>query len=161
MARRSSKPPGGSAFDAGLRHLARRAHSRSELNRKLRRRGYDEDDVEKGLDRLAEMGYLDDAAFAVGHVRRRSPSLGPAALAAELAARGVDRRLTGVALGSLSDADQLAAAVRLVQRQGVRKPPASYQELLDSAGTKLLRRGFSLGIAREACRAVWLGTSAN
>lgn len=161
MPRRSSKPPAGSAFHAGLRHLARRAHSRSELHRKLRRRGYGEDEVEQGLDRLAELGYLDDAAFAEGHVRRRSPSLGPLALAAELAARGVDRGLTRLALDGLSDADQLAAAVRLVQRQGARKPPASYQELLAAAGSKLLRRGFSLGIAREACRVVWLGTSGN
>ncbi len=161
MPRRSSRPPSGSAFDAGLRYLARRAHSRSELDRKLRRRGYGEDDVEEGLTRLAELGYLDDASFAAGHVRRRSASLGPLALAAELVARGVDRRVTSQAVAGLSHADQLAAAVRLVQRQAGRQGPASYQKLLDSAGSKLLRRGFSPGIAREACRAVWLGTPGN
>jgi regulatory protein len=159
--RRSSRPPGGSALDAGLRYLAGRAHSRSELRRKLARRGHVDEDIDGALARLDELGYLDDAAFAAGHVRRRSTSLGPLALAAELAARGVDRRLTSQAVAGLSHSDQLTAAVRLVQRQAARKPPASYQELLDSTGSKLLRRGFSPGIAREACRAVWLGPSGN
>ena len=52
------------------------------------------------------------------------------------------------------------AAVRyLAARAAGRKRPAGYKELLDSAGPKLLRRGFSPGIAREACRLVWFGTS--
>jgi regulatory protein len=167
--RRSSRPPqvpaGGarpgrtSAFDAGLRYLARRAHSRAELWRKLLRRGYEESDVEGALVRLGELGYLDDVAFAAGHVRRRSASLGPLALRAELAARGVQRDVANEAIAGLSPAAQLAAAIRLLYRQVGRKAPASYKELLDSAGTKLLRRGFAPPIAREACRAVWHGTS--
>jgi regulatory protein len=159
--RRSSSPPAVPALDAGLRLLAVRSHSRHELRRKLGRRGYAEEDVEGAVARLDELGYVDDAAFAAGHVRRRSASLGPLALAAELAARGVDRRLTSQAVAGLTHSDQVTAAVRLVQRQAARKRPASYQELLDSAGSKLLRRGFSPGIAREACRAVWLGIPGN
>jgi len=108
--------------------------------------------------RLAELGYLDDAGFAAGHVRRRSASLGPLALSAELAARGVDREIARAAVANLSQEDQLAAAVRLVARQAGRTPSAGYKELLDSAGARLLRRGFSPAIAREACRVVWRGT---
>jgi SOS response regulatory protein OraA/RecX len=108
--------------------------------------------------RLVDLGYLDDAGFAEGHVRRRSARLGPLALSAELAARGVDRDVARQAVGSLGREAQLAAAVRLVARQAGRMSPAGYKELLDSAGTRLLRRGFSAAIAREACRAVWLGT---
>ena len=108
--------------------------------------------------RLADLGYLDDTAFASGHVRRRAATLGPLALSAELAARGVDREVARTAVAGLSHEDLLAAATRLVARQSGRKAPAGYKELLDSAGTKLLRRGFSLAIAREACQAVWRGT---
>jgi SOS response regulatory protein OraA/RecX len=109
--------------------------------------------------RLADLGYLDDATFAAGHVRRRSASLGPLALSAELAARGVAREVARQAVAGLGSRAQLAAAVRLVTRQAGRKLPASYKELLDLAGTKLLRRGFSASIAREACWAVWRGTA--
>ena len=111
------------------------------------------------MGRLAELGYLDDAGFADGYVRRRSARLGPLALSAELAARGVDRDLARQAVSGLSPEAQLASATRLAAREAARKRPAGYKELLDSAGAKLLRRGFSPGIAREACRAVWRGTA--
>jgi len=156
--RRTSKPPTGSAYEAAVRYLAGRAHSRAELWRKLVRRGHEEADVEAALARLADLGYLDDAGFAAGHVRRRSVSLGPLALSAELAARGVDREVARQALSGLSQEAQLAAATRLAEREAGRKRPAGYKELLDSAGPKLLRRGFSSSIAREACRLVWFGT---
>ena len=155
----AGRPPG-SAYEAAARYLAGRAHSRVELEGKLRRRGHDEEDVEAAVARLADLGYLDDAGFAESHVRRRSGTLGPLALSAELAARGVDREVAGRAMAGLSREAQLAAAMGLVARQAARKRPAGYKELLDSAGARLLRRGFSPGVAREACRAVWLGTVA-
>ena len=153
----SAGRPQASALDAGLRLLARRAHSRVELRRKLGRRGYDEGEIQAALVRLAELGYVDDAAFAAGHVRRRSSSLGPLALTAELAARGVDRQAAGRALAGFDRAAQVASATRLAERLYGRSRPAGYGELLDSVGAKLLRRGFSPGVAREACWAVWAG----
>ena len=141
-----------------MRLLARRAHSRAELRRKLGRRGYDEGEVEGVIVRLARQGYVDDAAFAAGHVRRRSASRGPLAIASELAARGVDRAAADAALQGLDRPSQLAAATHLAERMCGRRRPAGYRELLDSVGAKLVRRGFSVGVAREACRAVWTGT---
>lgn len=138
-----------------MRLLARRAHSRAEVRRKLGRRGYGDDEVDSVITRLAELGYVDDAAFAAGHVRRRSESRGPLALAAELAARGVDRRAAGAALDGFDQDAQLAAATRLAARLGGGRRPQGYRELLDTVGAKLLRRGFSTAVAREACRAVW------
>jgi regulatory protein len=159
--RRSSsrKAAAGSAYDAGVRLLARRAHSRAELRRKLGRRGYDEAEIDEVVRRLAQAGYLDDAAFAAGHVRRRSESRGPLALAAELAARGVDRRLSDDALRGFDRQAQLAAATRLAARLAGHGRQAGYRELLNSVGPRLLRRGFGQAIAREACRAVWSGTA--
>jgi regulatory protein len=142
-----------------VRLLARRAHSRAELRRKLARRGYEEDEVVAAMRRLGELGYLDDAAFADGHVRRRSAARGPLALSAELAARGVDRRVADASLAAFDSQAQLAAATRLAARLAGRNRSASYLELLGRVGTKLLRRGFSQTVAREACRAIWAGTA--
>jgi regulatory protein len=154
--RRTSRPqPQVPALDAGFRLLARRAHSRVELRRKLARRGYDEDEIAGTLARLSELGYVNDAEFAARHVRRRSGSVGPLALSAELAARGVDRSAAGAALRAFDRGAQLAAATKLAERLCGRKAPAGYAELLDGVGVKLLRRGFSQSVAREACRAVW------
>src|SRR5437762_13870930 len=88
---RAAKPPAGPALDAGVRLLGRRAHSRVELRRKLGRRGYVVEEIASALARLVELGYVDDRSFADGYIRRRSGSLGPLALSAELAARGVAR----------------------------------------------------------------------
>jgi regulatory protein len=149
------------AYEVGIRLLTRRAHSRVELRRKLARRGYGEEDIGAALARLGELGYLDDAAFAAAHVRRRSATRGPLALSAELAARGVDRRVSGRILAGLDHGAQLSSATRLAERLCGRIRPAGYGELLDSVGAKLLRRGFSPGVAREACWAVWAGREAD
>ena len=145
-----------------------RAHSRLELRRKLVRRGYEADAVDGALVRLSDLGYLDDRSFAEGHVRRRSASLGPLALSAELAARGIDRQAADAALDGFDRPAQVAAATLLARRLAGHTPPgarraqfqgeAGYRELLGSVGAKLLRRGFSIGVAREACQAVWEGT---
>ena len=135
-----------------------RAHSRAELRRKLARRGYEEDAVDSAVKRLSDQGYLDDSRFAEGHVRRRSATLGPLALSAELAARGVDRCVADAALDGFDRPAQVAAATALARRLVGHRPPAGYRELLGSVGAKLLRRGFSIGVAREACQAVWEGT---
>jgi regulatory protein len=105
--------------------------------------------------RLVELGYLDDRAFAEGHVRRRSSALGPLALSAELAARGVDRRLADAALGGVDSEDQLASATLVAERLFGRKTFSGYREMLNSVGPKLLRRGFSPRTVRSACQAVW------
>lgn len=156
---KAGRPPVVGPVDAGLRLLGRRAHSQQELRRKLARRGYSEADVATALSRLAELGYLDDRSFAEGHVRRRSTALGPRALSAELAARGVGREEAEQALAGFGPEAQLGAATRLAERlYGARSWPG-YREMLNWVGPRLLRRGYAPGIVQAACRALWSGTS--
>src|SRR5438552_2641353 len=115
--------------------------------------------IDAAVARLVERRYLDDRLFAEGHVRRRSATRGPLALSAELAARGIDRSLADGAVQGFDPEAQLAAATRLVERLAGRKSFAGYRELLDSAGAKVLRRGFSPGTVRTAFRAVWERTT--
>jgi regulatory protein len=159
VARRSSSPPLGTAVDSGLRYLAGRSHSRVELRRKLGRKGFGEDEVEAALDRLTELGYLDDDAFARAVVRRRSTSRGRIAIIAELVAKGVSRPAADEAVADFDPAVQLKAATRLAERLYAEKPPPGYREMLDRIGSKLARRGYSTTIVRAACRAVWDRTS--
>lgn len=138
--------------------LARRSHSQAELRRKLGRRGYDQAEVEAALARLVERGLQSDRAFAEAHVRRRSLSLGPLALSAELKARGVDRGLADGAMAGFTSDQQLAAAIALAKRLCGKRQYANHRELLNAVGAKLMRRGFSMPIARSACDAAWDGT---
>ena len=124
------------------------------MRQKLARRGYEADEVASALARLTEMGYLDDAAFARGLVRLRSATRGSLAVAAELAAKGIDRQGTAAALAEVDADSQLASATLLAERMCPRGPDIGYREVLDRVGVKLLRRGFPSGIVRAACRAV-------
>src|SRR5258708_30968318 len=98
--------------------------------------------------RLAEMGYLDDAAFAQGLVRRRSAARGSLAVAAELTAKGIDRQGTADALAELDAESQLASATLLAERMCPRGAEIGYREMLDRVGVKLQRRGYTTHITR-------------
>jgi len=156
---RHSPQPTVTALDAALRLLARRAHSRVELLLKLTRRGYEGGPIRAALSRLQELGYIDDQAFARSFVRRRGSSRGPRALSAELAGRGVDRAEVDTAVAEFGESEQVAAATRIAERLYARKPTTGPREILDEIGTKLVRRGFSVVVARAACRAVLVGRS--
>ena len=158
MARRSSKPPAGSAYDAGLRLISLRDHSAAELRRKLKRRGYDDNAIESTRERLGERGYLNDQVFARLYAQRRARTHGRLAISAELAARGVDRETIEDALARLAPQSELQAVRRVAGRIAGRTTYASYQELLGSVGVKLLRRGFPMNLARQACADLWPGT---
>lgn len=157
MPRRSSKPPAGSAYDAGVRLLGGRAHSEWELRQKLLRRGYPPREVQAAEARLLEAGFLGDDAFVRAYVRSRSRYRGALAISAELAAKRVDRRLVDSALERLEPHVQWRAAHRAADRLAGNTQFASYEQLLKSVGVKLLRRGFPMDLARQACRAVWSG----
>ena len=154
---RSRAPQPAEAYDTVLRLLGRRDHSREELRRKLARRGHDQQAIEAALRRVTELGHVDDQAFARSYVGRRASVRGPRAIAAELAARGVDRSSSEAALANFGATEQLQAAIRLVERACVREPEMSYREMLNKVGSRLLRRGFQAQLVQAACRAVLAG----
>jgi regulatory protein len=89
-----------------LRLLTARARTRAELAGQLTKRGYP-DDVSAGvLDRLADVGLIDDEDFAEQWVRSRRVHAGKGkrALAAELRTKGVDDEVIADALADI-DAD--------------------------------------------------------
>ena len=122
-------------------------------------KGFAVEAVDTAMARLVELGYLNDSSFAKGLVQRRSVIRGPRALSAELAARGVDRAEADAAVAQFGAEAQLASATRLAERLYARKGGIGYRELLDTVGTKLLRRGFPAPVVREACRSVLAGAS--
>jgi regulatory protein len=70
--------------------LARREHSRLELERKLRARGYELEIIEATLVELTATGALKEARFTESYVRSRvARGKGPVRIRAELAERGV------------------------------------------------------------------------
>jgi regulatory protein len=129
-------------LDVALRLLSQRAHGEHELRCKLARRGCPVDQVDAAIRRVRELGYVDDAAFAQALVAHRAQARGPALIAAELTARGIDRKLAGRAVARL-ERDELAAAARRLAGDAARRD-------VRRAAARLRRLGYPTDVVREA-----------
>ena len=100
-----------------LRLLTVRARTRSELIEQLTKRGYEEDLSAKVLNRLTEVGLIDDEDFAEQWVRSRHANSGKGkrALAVELRKKGVDKEVIDAALADLDPAAERQRAEQLVR----------------------------------------------
>ena len=92
-------------LEAALRFLEARQRSAAEVRRRLLIHGYRQDLVEGAIDRLLELGMLDDAAFAQAWVesRDRARPRGERALRRELGLKGVDRAVVDDVLADRVD----------------------------------------------------------
>jgi regulatory protein len=99
-----------------LRLLTARARTRSELAAQLTKRGYPDDVGERVLDRLADVGLVDDRDFAEQWVRSRriQAGKGKRALASELRTKGIDDGLIADALADIDASAERTRAEQLV-----------------------------------------------
>jgi len=141
------------AYDKALKLIARRDHFRAELVEKLRRKGFDHEEIGGAMERLEGLDLLDDEALAGRFVEFRSVDRGwgPWRLAAELKKRGVDSSLADRV--SRIDDDLFAASLRTAVRrvdlrakEGWWRLPEGRARLVKS----LIGRGFSPDVARDA-----------
>jgi len=142
------------AHAIALRVLALRPHSRAELERKLGRRGCDPKVAAEVIDRLTEVGLLDDAAYAQMLVqsRSRTKGLSGAALRRELREKGVDDEHATTAIGSLDDETERARAEEVVAKKlrtmGGLDPQVQARRL----AAMLARKGYPSGVAYAVVR---------
>lgn len=130
--------------------LARREHSRLELERKLSARGYAAEVIAVTLDRLEETNLLDADRFCESFVRSRiSRGQGPARIERELTERGIDTERAGIAMQRSEDWVALAREVR--ERRFGDEIPKEYKERARQSRF-LQYRGFSSEQIRAALR---------
>lgn len=99
-ARRAEVDDPNVVLEAGLRFLEARARSVAEVRRRLSQAGYREELVTATIERLSELGMLDDEAFATQWVesRDRAHPRGEHALMLELRQKGIDATLIATIL---------------------------------------------------------------
>jgi len=119
-----------------LRLLTARARTRAELEGQLAKRGYPYDVSKRVLDRLTQVGLIDDADFAEQWVRSRRANAGKGkrALAAELRTKGVDNDVIMAALDGIDAGAERQRAEKLV-RDRLRR-----EKLGDDDDAKIARR---------------------
>lgn len=129
--------------------LARREHSRVELERKLTVRSYTDDVIKATLDQLEATKLIDHARFAESFIRARAnKGQGPVRIRRDLRDRGIEADLADLAFeGSDIDWFKLAATVR--QRKYTADVSLSYKERARQSRF-LQYRGFTLDQIRAA-----------
>jgi regulatory protein len=143
------------AREISLRLLTQRARSRRELADALRRRGIPDEVGQPLLDRLAQVGLVDDVALAQTLARGyTAKGLAPPAAAARLRQRGLDDADVARALAEQRAEDSAAAArafaaKRLTRMAGL-PPEVQARRLVAQLG----RRGYRPEAAVRAVREV-------
>jgi regulatory protein len=137
-----------------LRLLTARSRSRAELTDALRRRGIPEEIGELVLDRLSEIGLVDDIAFAEaavysGHSHR---GLGKQALSTELRRRGVPDEIAREAVATVGPDGEEQRARELIRhrlRTSTMRNPSTLARRLSAM---LVRKGYSEELAWRVVR---------
>jgi regulatory protein len=145
--------------DRAARYLATRPRSRVEVRRRLLRPAPGKptpsvEAVERALERLERLGYLDDAAFATYWTEQRdrfSPR-SARAIQQELRQRGVDME-TAAASATPDDDEERAVASGRKRLRAL--ATADQRDFALRMSGYLQRRGFGYGVARAAIRRLW------
>ena len=137
-----------------LRALTGAPKTRQQLAELLTKRGVPDEAAEAVLDRLTEVGLIDDAAYARAWVSSRQAGRGLArrALSAELRAKGVDPDVAAEAVEAVDDEDERETARRLVDRK-----VGAMRRLDRVTATRrlmgmLARKGYNGGLAAAVVR---------
>ena len=162
----AEEPPGPPEDDLGdpesaarglcLRALTGAPKTRQQLAELLAKRGIPDEAAETVLDRLTEVGLIDDAAFARAWVSSRQAGRGLArrALSSELRAKGVDPEVAAEAVEAVDDDDERAAASRLVERRlrGMARldRATATRRLIGMLARKGYAGGLAAAVVREA-----------
>lgn len=120
LQQRDSEPdPHDVARQIVLRQLAMAPRSRHQLRDKLRQRNCPDDVAEAVLDRMTEVGLIDDEAYAAMLVRSKQAGRGLAAraLARELRTKGIDPETAEATLAEIDPDEERDRAHALVQKK--------------------------------------------
>lgn len=156
-------PAASSPREAALKLLDRQRRTRSDLARRLREKGHDPAQIEPTLDRLAEVGLIDDVEFARAFIAGRwgRRAAGWRRIEQELRAKGVSadhieaaRELFVAEQGGAEEtaAAEIAGALRVVQQAERRYAALDPRTRRQRLTALLLRRGFSYETIEQALR---------
>ena len=137
-----------------LRQLAMAPRSRAELLEKLAQCGCAVDVAATVLDRMTEVGLVDDEAYAQMFVRSQQAGRGLAkrALARELRTKGIEDHLAEDALAAISDEDERDRARALVDKKLRAMHGLGIEVQTRRLAGMLARRGYSPSVTYAVVR---------
>jgi regulatory protein len=139
-----------------LNRLTAAPRTRAELATTLKQRGTPDDVAVAVLDRMVEVGLVDDAEFAREWVRQRQQGRGLArrALGDELRRKGVADDLAREALDTVDDDAERIRAVELARRKARASRGQPHDKRVRSLAGMLARKGYGPAVAYAVVREV-------
>ena len=140
------------AKNIAYRYLSYRPRSYSEVERKLRDKGFDDVTVRIVLSNLIRLGYIDDEKFADqwAQSRIRLRGLGRRRIEQELRDKGVDRETARRALDDVLTADlEIETARRAAERKLLTMRTLDRETKRRRLAGFLERKGFSFAVIRQ------------
>ena len=156
-------------MEAAAAFLAVRSRSVEETRRRLNQHGYPAALVDEVIDRLVDLAYLDDAAFARAWIesRERARPRGEIALRRELQRKGISDDTIGQVLADRADsasasasgeqagdADRTAARRLLERRSSSLRRETDGRRRRQKAYALLARNGFAPDVCHEVAATV-------
>ena len=144
----SSSTPATDPWPTVLRLLTGRDYSQAELRKRLLTKGFDPVRIDDVLQRCVDLGYLDDARYALSRatsLMRQGRAVGPRILV-DLRQRGISEEVAAQALDKAREAyDEKQLLTSLIQR---RFPDFRYDAAPDKERRRVVhflqRRGFAI-----------------
>jgi regulatory protein len=143
--RLSAAADGEAAYRTALRALEIRSFARADLSRRLLRKGHPRPAVEAALQRIDQLGLLDDAAYTRTYVQTRAArGRGPLRLTRDLLSMGVERSLIDRALEAEwpEGSDQTTVPLALARKRAGQLNGLPRQTKRRRVIAYLARRGF-------------------
>ncbi len=149
-------------MDAALRFLGARARTVREIERHLDACEYGEVEVYETVERLKELGLVDDLAFANEFVRTRlaTKPISRAHLREQLLAHETAQDAIDEALQQVDEETQQRSAISVADKYTRQYARLSQEERDEMVIRRLLSRGYSYDEARAALREAVQGTEA-
>lgn len=134
--------------------LSRSARTRGQLSELLERKGVPEEVGEAVLDRFAELGLVDDAAYAEAFTRSRHEhrGMGSRAIAFELRRRAVPDELVQEAVSTLDADQEQETASRLARERQARMRALPREVQARRLAGFLARKGYGGQVVGRAVR---------
>jgi regulatory protein len=143
------------AYDRALKLLTIRDHAEVELRRKLRRAQHPPEEIDRAIERVRALGYLDDARFAASRARALvvEGRNGPRAVALKLRQAGVDEATVRSAVEhAMEGQDQVAVARALIEKKHPDALRGDDPKAKARAARFLASRGFGSDVVYKVLR---------
>lgn len=136
------------ARERALRLLDYRARSKTEISRRLVRAGFDEDVIEETLERLENVGLVDDEQFSKSWVNHRlaGKGMGKTRIRWELRQKGVSADVAEEALSAIDTETEHQSALSLARRRWEKDGDLDERMRRRRLSSYLQRQGYDWGV---------------